>query len=128
MQHFRAHGVQPPFPRQSMRILRLALSVACLSVAGLRAADEDEKQQPEEIPDFNQIDEYTYVPKSTLSLASRLFLTGPKTTYSGQGLIPSGQGPRGSYVPNISHTYYDGSVSPDTRTSVSTNGVGETVS
>jgi hypothetical protein len=111
-----------------MRILRLALSVACLSVAGLRAADEDEKQQPEEIPDFNQIDEYTYVPKSTLSLASRLFLTGPKTTYSGQGLIPSGQDPSVSNVPNISHTYYDGSVSPDTRTSVSTNGVGETVS
>ncbi len=111
-----------------MRILRLALSVACLSVAGLRAADEEEKQQPEEIPDFNQIDEYTYVPKSTLSLASRLFINGPKTTYSGQGSIPSGQDPSVSNVPNISHTYYDGSVSPDTRTSVSTNGVGQTVS
>jgi hypothetical protein len=113
-----------------MRFLRSALSVACLSVAGLRAADqEEEKQQPEEIPNFNQIDEYTYVPKSTLSIATRLFLTGPKTTYLGQGQIPSAVDPgdnASTLVPNISHTYYDGTVSPDNRTTVGTNGIGET--
>ena len=111
-----------------MRFLRFALCVASLSFAGLRAADE-EKQQPEEIPDFNQIDEYTYVPKSTLSLASRFFLNGPKTTYSGQGVIPSAVDPGSDYnVPNVSHTYIDGTVNPDTRTVLISNGVGETTS
>jgi hypothetical protein len=109
-----------------MRFLRFALSVGCLSFAGLRAADE-EKQQPEEIPDFNQIDEYVYVPKSTLSLGSRFFLNGPKATYAGQGSIPSLQDPGSDYlVPNVSHTYIDGMVSPDTRSTLANNGVGQT--
>ncbi|HXQ81076.1 MAG TPA: hypothetical protein VN775_07185, partial [Opitutaceae bacterium] len=85
-----------------MRLLRFALCGACLSFVGLRGADE-EKQQPEEIPDFNQLDEYTYVPKSTLSLASRFFLKGPKTTYSGQGSIPSPTDPGNANVANVSH-------------------------
>jgi hypothetical protein len=112
-----------------MRLLRSALCVACLSLGGLRAADEEEKQQPEEIPDFNQIDEYTYVPKSTLSLSSRFFINGPKTTYSGQGAIPSPVNPGSDVtVPNVSHTYVDGMVNPDTRSVPVSNGVGETTS
>src|SRR5579863_5982639 len=113
-----------------MRFLRVALGLAFLSVTYLRAADqeEDKQQQPEEIPDFNQIDEYTYVPKSTLSIATRLFLTGPKATYAGQGSIPSAADPSAANVPNISHTYFDGSVSPDTRSTLGTNGVGQTYS
>ena len=113
-----------------MRLLRFALCVACLSFAGLRAAEE-EKQQPEEIPDFNQLDEYTYVPKSTLSLASRFFLTGPKTVYSGQGAIPSPVNPGSDAtvgIPNISRTYIDGQLDPDTRSIAVSNGVGETTS
>jgi hypothetical protein len=94
---------------------------------GLRAADE-EKQQPEEIPDFNHIDEYVYVPKSTLSLGSRFFFKGPKVAYAGQGSNPSPQDPGTSNVPNVSHTYIDGTVSPDTRTVPVNNGVGETTS
>jgi hypothetical protein len=112
-----------------MRFLRVALGIACLSVAHLRAADqEEEKQQPEEIPDFNQIDEYTYVPKSTLSIATRLFLTGPKTSYSGQGQIPSAVDAGTNTAPNVSHTYYDGTVDPDTRSTIGSNGVGQTYS
>ena len=75
-----------------MRYLRIALCVACLPLASLLRAAEDgkeEQQAPEEIPNFNQLDEYIYVPKSTLSLGSRLFLRGPKTSYSGQGSNPS---------------------------------------
>jgi hypothetical protein len=109
-----------------MRLLRIALCAACLSFAGLRAADEEQKQQPEEIPDFNQLDEYTYVPKSTLSLSSRFFVHGPKTTYSGQGAIPSPFSAGFDIsVPNVSRTYFDGMVSPDSRTIFVSSGVGE---
>src|ERR1035437_8682972 len=113
-----------------MRLLRFALCVACLSFAGLRAADKDEeKQAPDEIPDFNQLDEYTYVPKSTLSLASRFFLNGPKTSYSGQGSIPSPADPGSdSTTANISRSYIDGIVNPDTRSLSVSNGIGEATS
>jgi hypothetical protein len=98
----------------------------------VRAADdqkEDEKQAPEEIPNFNQLDEYIYVPKTTLSLGTRYFLHGPKTTYSGQGLNPSVVNPGADStvdVPNLSRTYIDGSVSPDQRTIPVATGEGAT--
>jgi len=111
-----------------MRLLRFALCGACLSFAGLRGADE-EKQQPEEIPNFNQIDEYTYVPKSMLSLTSRFFLNGPRTTYRGQGSIPSVVDPGSNpAVAGVSRSYYDGMINPDARSIVITSGVGQTAS
>jgi hypothetical protein len=113
-----------------MRYLRFALCVACLPLAGLRAAPGDEKQEqqaPEEIPNFNQLDEYIYVPKSTLSLGSRLFLKGPRTTYGGQGSNPSTVNPGNDTtvnIPNISRTYIDGTVYPDARTVLQNTGLG----
>src|ERR1700684_3233306 len=106
------------FPHPRMRFLRLALCVACLPVAGLLAQqkDEDKGPVPEEIPNFNQLDEYVYVPKSTLSLGTRFFLRGPKTTYPGQGENPSIVNPGDSTtvnVPNIARTYIDGTIFPD---------------
>jgi hypothetical protein len=109
-----------------MRLLLVALCVACLPVAGLRAADED-KPVPEEIPNFSQLDEYIYVPKSTLSLGTRFFLRGPKTSYAGQGVNPSTVDPGDQStvtVPNISRTYIDGTVSPDQRTVTINAGLG----
>ncbi len=98
-------------------------------VAGLRADDDEkpEQQQPEEIPNFNQLDEYIYVPKSTLSLGTRFFLKGPKTTYSGQGSIPANSSPGADNtvnIPNIYRTYFDGAVYPDDRQYTVSNGVG----
>src|SRR5208282_1254837 len=120
-----------PSHQRSMRLLRIALCGVCLSVTGLRAqtnqAEEDnsEKQAPpEEIPDFSQLDEYLYVPKSTLSIGDRLFLRGPKTTFNGQGAIPATSYPGSSTVPNVQRTYSDGYVLPDARTIVVTDGVG----
>jgi hypothetical protein len=110
-----------------MRFLLLSLCVALLPVAGLRAADEDAKPVPEEIPNFSQLDEYIYVPKSTLSLGARYFLRGPKTSYQGQGVNPSPVNPGGPdtvNVPNISRTYIDGTVSPDQRTVTINSGLG----
>lgn len=83
---------------------------------------------PEEIPNFNQLDEFIYVPRSTLSLGSRLFLNGPKTTYAGQGLIPSVVGPLAPYtVPNVSRSYADGYVLPDARQTPSATGDESTI-
>jgi len=98
-------------------------------VAGLRADDDQkqEQQQPEEIPNFSQLDEYIYVPKSTLSLGTRFFLKGPKASYSGQGSVPSAVNPGADNtvgIPNISRTYIDGAVYPDDRQSTVSNGVG----
>lgn len=114
-----------------MRFLRFALCVACLPLVGLHAQekqDEEQKPVPEEIPNFNQLDEFIYVPKSTLSLGTRLFLNGPKTTYAGQGAIPSGVGPLAPPdAANVSRTYMDGYVAPDSRTTPTTTGDGSTV-
>jgi hypothetical protein len=102
-----------------MRFLLVALCVACVPFTGRCAGDDQESKGPvpEEIPDFSRLDEYIYVPKSTLSLGTRLFLNGPKTTYSGQGLVPSDVGALASpTVPNVSRTYDDGNVQPDART------------
>jgi hypothetical protein len=115
------------FQYPSMRYLLLALCVACLPVAGLRAADEEQKPVPEEIPNFSQLDEYIYVPKETLSLGTRFFLRGPKTSYQGQGVNPSAVDPGDQStvnVPNISRTYIDGTVSPDQRTVTINAGLG----
>jgi hypothetical protein len=117
-----------------MRFLRIALCIACLPLAIVRAADDDEKdekQAPEEIPNFNQLDEYIYVPKSTMSLGNRFFLRGPKTTYAGQGINPSEVDPGDDStvgVPNISRTYIDGTISPDARTITVNTGLGGTIS
>lgn len=116
-----------------MRYLRVALCIACLPVAGLRAQQKDEDNKgpvPEEIPNFSQLDEYIYVPKSTFSLGTRFFLRGPKTTYGGQGENPSTVDPVVSgdtattFIPNISRTYIDGSVEPDARTVTVNAGLG----
>ena len=99
-----------------MRFLRVALCVACLPVAGLRAQQKDDENKgpvPEDIPNFSQLDEYIYVPRSTFSLGTRFFLRGPKTTYAGQGENPSTVDPgdlASTQVPNISRTYIDGTV------------------
>jgi len=113
-----------------MRFLRVALCVACLPVAGLRAQQKDDENKgpvPEDIPNFSQLDEYIYVPRSTFSLGTRFFLRGPKTTYAGQGENPSTVDPgdlASTQVPNISRTYIDGSVEPDQRTVTINAGLG----
>ena len=116
-----------------MRYLRIALCFSCLPLATLvRAADDkqEERQAPEEIPNFNQLDEYIYVPKSTLSLGTRLFLRGPRVTYGGQGSNPSPVNPGDAStvgIPNISRTYIDGTVYPDGRTVPVSTGIGGSI-
>jgi hypothetical protein len=107
-----------------MKFFRLALVLSAAAICALHAQD-DEKQQkaPTEIPDFNNLDEYIYVPKSTLNYGFR-YTSGVKAHFSGKGQVPSVEPLPDRSAPNISRTYHDGEVGPDTRSVQSDNGNG----
>jgi hypothetical protein len=99
--------------------LRTALCLAMLPLCALRLrADDsgDHPQAPEEIPDFSTLDEYTYVPKTTLNMGFRFIFTGPKTSFWGRGTLPAPEMVSSANVANIARTYHDGTVSSDGRT------------
>ena len=50
-----------------MKHLRLALLVFAASAGSLCAQDEQQQRPPTEIPDFSNLDDYIYEPKSILS-------------------------------------------------------------
>ncbi|MGH7943967.1 MAG: hypothetical protein ACREH8_16675 [Opitutaceae bacterium] len=97
-----------------MKHLRLAL-FAFVSTAGLACAqDEERRAPPVEIPDFSNLDEYIYEPKSTVRFGFR-YISGAKTSFSGQGRIPSPEDPGTATGANQLRVYHDGSVRPDAR-------------
>jgi hypothetical protein len=97
-----------------MKHLRLAL-IAFVSIVGLvHAQDEERRAPPVEIPDFSNLDEYIYEPKSTVRFGFR-HLSGAKTSFSGQGRIPSPEDPGVATGANLRRIYHDGSVQPDAR-------------
>ena len=98
-----------------MKHFRLAL-VAFVSALGIAHAQEDEARRapPVEIPDFSNLDEYIYEPKSVVTFGFR-YLGGAKTSFSGQGRIPSPQDPGAATGANQSRVYHDGAVQPDSR-------------
>lgn len=102
-----------------MKYFRLlaALPALCAAVA-LHA-----QQEPDPIPDFSNLDEYFYVPKMTLSLGFR-GLNGGRTTFTGRGTIAAPESPGNATDANISRTYHDGQISPDTRTTSIDSGDG----
>ncbi|HUR56666.1 MAG TPA: hypothetical protein VM029_03080, partial [Opitutaceae bacterium] len=69
-----------------MKQLRLALVVFASAAGMALAQDEERRAPPVEIPDFSNLDEYIYEPKSTVTLGMRR-LSGAKTSFSGQGRI-----------------------------------------
>lgn len=102
-----------------MKYTRVALVVfaACLAMARVRAQDDSEQRQPPvEIPDFSNLDEYIYEPRSTVTLSFR-HLSGAKTSFFGGGTIPAPETlPSDITTPNLTRDYHDGSVLPDART------------
>lgn len=96
-----------------MKYRRLAV-LTLLSVLPLaHAQDEDQQSQkpPTEIPDFSNLDEYIYEPKSTVILGFR-HLSASKVQFSGTGTIPALVDPS----PGAGGRYYnDGAVRTDTR-------------
>lgn len=97
-----------------MKQFRLALVVFASALGLARAQDEQNRQPPTEIPDFSNLDEYIYEPKSTLIIGMR-YLSGAKTQFSGRGLLAAPEAPTDATTPNIIRTYHDGSVSVDAR-------------
>ena len=97
-----------------MKHLRLAL-VVFASAAGLaRAQDEQQQRPPTEIPDFSNLDDYIYEPKSILTYGFRM-LSGAKLKFFGSGRLVSPEDPGAATGANLSRAYHDGSVSADAR-------------
>lgn len=105
-----------------MKSLRLVISLGFLSVCVLRA-QEERQAPPTEIPDFSNLDEYIYVPKSTLHFGVRN-VSGPKTSFSGKGKLITDALSGTATGTNENRIYHDGSVSVDGRSTVVDNGDG----
>ncbi len=107
----------------------LALALLCLAAgSGLLRAQDDQQQKPqEEIPDFSSIDEYIYVPKTTLNFGFR-YLGGTKASFRGSGKIetPSNENIGNGTASNVPRNYHDGTVGTDARTLTVDNGDGTT--
>lgn len=104
-----------------MKFSRLLLLVPAalalvLAAQAQQTDDQDQQQQqpPEQIPDFSNLDEYIYVPKSTVNFGYR-YITGVRARFSGSGVIGAPEALPAT-APNVSRTYHDGGVGPDGRT------------
>jgi hypothetical protein len=98
-----------------MKYLRLAFVVSALTLGLAHAQDEEERHAPPvEIPDFSNLDEYIYVPQSTVTLGFR-HLSGAKTSFSGKGTIAAPEDPGAATGANLDRIYHDGAVHPDAR-------------
>lgn len=105
-----------------MKYRSLAVLLFASVIALAHAQDDDQQQQkpPTEIPDFSNLDEYIYQPKSTVILGFR-HLSGAKTEFFGGGSIPALVDP----APGDGGRYYnDGAVRADLRSASVVNSGG----
>src|SRR6266567_1525767 len=98
-----------------MKYLRFALVVFASALNFAHAEEEERHAPPTEIPDFSNLDEYIYEPKSTVTFGF-CHLSGAKTTFSGQGKILAPEDPGAATGVNLSRAYHNGAVQPDGRT------------
>ncbi len=109
-----------------MKQFRIAL-LALASLLGVAfAQDEERRAPPIEIPDFSNLDEYIYEPKSTVRFGFR-FIGGAKTSFAGQGRVPSPEDPGVETGANLLRAYHDGRVQPDARTVARLDGSGNPI-
>lgn len=97
-----------------MKHLRLVLLFSVATAGFVRAQDEQQQRPPTEIPDFSNLDDYIYEPKSILSIGFRR-LSGPKFKFFGSGKLATTEDAGAATGANLTRTYHDGSVSPDAR-------------
>jgi hypothetical protein len=97
------------YPR---RLLLVVFASACVFARGQE--EEERHAPPIEIPDFSNLDEYIYEPKSTVRFGFRN-LGGAKVQFSGNATIASPRDPGPATGANQSHYYHDGAVLADTR-------------
>jgi hypothetical protein len=114
-----------------MKYLYLACFLALLApqLHAAYASDEEEDAEknkpPEEIPDFSNLNEYIYQPKTTLNFGFRL-MSGVKASFGGTGFVPAPEVMGNASLPNSVETYHDGNVLPDGRDVTQNNGNGTT--
>ena len=70
----------------------LVLALVATPVVAFAQQDEERRAPPIEIPDFSNLDEYIYEPRSVLAFGFR-YIGGAKTSFSGTGRIPSPEDP-----------------------------------
>ncbi|MEY2879668.1 MAG: hypothetical protein RLZZ15_2048 [Verrucomicrobiota bacterium] len=100
-----------------MRHLRLALATFAAALTVARAQDEEKNRPPPvEIPDFSNLDDFIYTPRSTLRLGFRA-ITGAKVGFFGTGKLTSSLVSPGPVTGgNLTRVYHDGAVNADSRT------------
>jgi hypothetical protein len=92
-----------------MKQLRLALILAALALCAARA-----QRDPEPIPDFTNLDEFVYEPKTTVTFGFRT-LSGTKTFFSGTAKFIPSENIGNATDANILRNYHNGDVAPDNR-------------
>ena len=97
-----------------MKKFRLALVVFATVSSLARAQDDQPQKPPTEIPDFSNLDDYIYEPKSIVSYGYRR-LSGPKLKFFGTGHLATTEDAGALVGSNLTRTYHDGTVSPDAR-------------
>ena len=97
-----------------MKPFRLALVVFATAATLARAQDEPQQRPPTEIPDFSNLDDYIYEPKSILSFGFR-HLSGAKLKFFGTGRLSTSENPGPATGANLTRSYHDGSVGADAR-------------
>lgn len=110
-----------------MKQFRLAFLLFTFAAGLMRAQDEQQSRQPPtEIPDFSNLDEYIYEPKSTLIVGMR-YLSGAKTQFFGTGTLAAPEPASDATSTNVQRTYHDGTVGVDARFAVRTDANGNPV-
>ncbi len=97
-----------------MKHLRLALFTFAAMLGVAFAQDEERRAPPVEIPDFSNLDEYIYEPKSIVTFGFR-YMSGAKMSFFGQGKIPAPETLGAPTGPNLQRLYHNGGVQPDAR-------------
>ncbi len=109
-----------------MKKLRLALVAFASTLGVAHAQDEERRAPPVEIPDFSNLDEYIYEPKSIVTFGFR-YIGGAKTSFAGRGKIPSPENPGAATGANLERVYHDGSVRSDARVVARLDGSGNPI-
>jgi hypothetical protein len=111
-----------------MKYLRFALLLAGATPGLLHAQDDQENRRPPtEIPDFSNLDDFVYEPKSSLRLGIR-HLSPARTSFGGGGSIFSTLDEPGPATgANLLRHYHDGTLQPDARFAPRTDNSGNAV-
>jgi hypothetical protein len=106
----------PSKPSGSTCMKYLCFALLVLGSTGvLRAQDEENRRPPTEIPDFSNLDDFVYEPKSAMTIGIR-HLSPAKAAFGGGGTIFSTLDEPGPPTgANLLRHYHDGTLQPDAR-------------